>query len=227
MTRLKSHADKSVADVVKHSGEVVTNFMGGNSYKLNPMDTLKIVMASSIFGEPSYYRDGIGSKATGLPAGRHMMRSGKVGSTATVMTNAIDAALDFDFLGTLNVAKELRSEYMMRMNPAVIFIRAALHKDRVKFNEANPGVMKEVCDAIVNRPDDITNQFEYYMYVNGTKNKLPGIVKRSWADRLSKFNRYSISKYQTKGRIRDLVRISHAHSEVIDELMKTDGVLVL
>ena len=36
--------------------EIVTNFMGGDSYKLNPLDTLKLVSASSIFGEASYYR---------------------------------------------------------------------------------------------------------------------------------------------------------------------------
>jgi hypothetical protein len=36
----------------------VTNFMGGNSYEINALDTLKMVTASSIFGEPQYYRDG-------------------------------------------------------------------------------------------------------------------------------------------------------------------------
>jgi len=36
----------------------VTNFMGGNSYELSPIETLKMVTASSIFGEPQYYRDG-------------------------------------------------------------------------------------------------------------------------------------------------------------------------
>ena len=32
----------------------VTNFMGGTSYMYNPLDTLKMVSASSIFGEPQY-----------------------------------------------------------------------------------------------------------------------------------------------------------------------------
>ena len=36
----------------------VTNFMDGISYTINPLDTLKMVSASSIFGEPSYYRNG-------------------------------------------------------------------------------------------------------------------------------------------------------------------------
>ena len=32
----------------------VTNYMGGISYTVNPIDTLKLVTASSIFGEPQY-----------------------------------------------------------------------------------------------------------------------------------------------------------------------------
>ena len=42
----------------KKTQNQVTNFMGGISYTLNPLDTLKLVTASSIFGEPAYYRDG-------------------------------------------------------------------------------------------------------------------------------------------------------------------------
>ena len=38
--------------------ETVTNFMGGDSYVVNPLDTLKMISASSIFGEPQYYVDG-------------------------------------------------------------------------------------------------------------------------------------------------------------------------
>lgn len=34
------------------------NFMGGISYTINPLDTMKMVTASSIFGEPQYYRNG-------------------------------------------------------------------------------------------------------------------------------------------------------------------------
>ena len=41
----------------------VENFMGGVSYEYDPIDTLKMVTASSIFGEPQYYRSGEFSKA--------------------------------------------------------------------------------------------------------------------------------------------------------------------
>jgi hypothetical protein len=41
-----------------YGGTRVDNFMGGGSFKLNPIETLKMVTASSIFGEPAYYRNG-------------------------------------------------------------------------------------------------------------------------------------------------------------------------
>ena len=39
------------------------NFMGGISYRVDPLDTLKMISASFIFGEPQYYRDGDSSQA--------------------------------------------------------------------------------------------------------------------------------------------------------------------
>ena len=41
----------------------VVNYMGGVSYRWNPLDTLKLVTASSIFGEPAYYRNGAFAEA--------------------------------------------------------------------------------------------------------------------------------------------------------------------
>ena len=209
MSKFKVHASKREASVAKHSGEEVINFMGGTSYTLSPLNTLKIIAASSIFGEPAYYRSGVGGLGE---------------TTADIFTQAVNDALDFDFKATLDFAVELRHLYYMRMNPAVIFILASMHKNRKKFNEENPLYMREIGKNIADIPTDLTNQFEYFMYLNKSKNKLPGVVKRTWAERLGEFNRYSISKYQTQGRIRDLVRISHANSDIINELMKTDGI---
>jgi len=223
MARFKTHASKVEATVRKHSEQAVTNFMGGTSYELNPLSTLKLVAASSIFGEPSYYRNGVGSKSYVS----EYSRTSVIETTADIFTDAIDKALDFDFKATLEFASTLRKEYLMRLNPAVIFIRASMHPKRVEFNKANPGFMREIGKKIVERPDDITNQFMYYMYINGSKNNLPNIVKRSWAENLSLFDRYRMAKYQTRGMLKDIVRISHAHSPVIDEMMKTDGVLKL
>lgn len=230
MSRLSKHGEKNT--VAKHESEVTKNFMAGNSYTLTPLTTLKIVAASSIFGEPQYYRDGVGA-----PAGiKNMMTlreysiftsliGASTKSAADIFTAAIDKALDHDFKGTLDLALELRKEYFMRLNPAVIFVRANMHKNRVKFNEENPGYMRDIGKAIAMRPDDITNQFEYFMFVNGKKNGLSSLMKRTWASRLAEFSRYQLNKYKSK-RLIDLVRISHASSEDINELMKTGTIEV-
>ena len=233
MSKLSKHADKLDATVNSHKGEAVTNFMGMNSYKLNPLDTLRIVAASSIFGEAQYYREGM-SKTPIKPI-RNLRTieeysifsdflRGK-GSAADVFTAAIDNALNYDFKGTLELAFELRKDYFMRLNPAVIFVRADMHKDRTSFNEANPGYMRSLGRLIAQRPDDITNQFEYFMYLNKSKKGLSSLMKRTWADALQSYSRYQLNKYKGK-RLIDLVRLSHAHSTDIDELMKT-GTLVV
>ena len=52
-----SKMSQSVKEKKEKKGRV-ENFMGGYSYEVNPLDTLKMVTASSIFGEPQYYREG-------------------------------------------------------------------------------------------------------------------------------------------------------------------------
>ena len=228
MSKFRKHSVKSEADYKSFQDKAVTNFDGGISYTLNPLDTLRIVAASSIFGEPSYYR-GSHDKPSNLSTLKAYdvlgLYKDPSDTTTDVFTKAIDEALDYDFKATLELAKTLRHEHFMRLNPAVIFIRASQHPKRVAFNEANPGLMKQYGLDIVGRPDDITNQFDYYMFLKGSKNGLPSIVKRTWAEKLAEFSRYQVKKYKSKSLI-DLVRISHAHSEVIDELMKTGDVAV-
>jgi TROVE domain len=231
MSTLSKYSKKEVAAVRKHEDAVVENFMGGNSYKLSPLTTLRIVAASSIFGEPQYYRDGIEAPKTIRNYSTLMEYSifsamlKDTRTAADVFTSAIDAALDFDFKGTLDLALELRLDYFMRLNPSVIFVRATEHKNRVAFNEANPGYMKRIGKSIAIRPDDVTNQFDYFMYLNKSKNGLPSILKRTWAETLESFSRYQLNKYKGKSLI-DLVRISHANNDHINELMKT-GTLVM
>jgi hypothetical protein len=226
MSRLTSYGSKSRGIVNEHDSTAVENFMGGNSFTMNPLQTLKIIAASSIFGEPQYYRDGIDSSKT---IRNHMtlmeysifsdLFKG-VEDAATVFTKAIDASLTHDFKGTLDLAVELRKDYFMRLNPSVIFIRATLHEGRTTFNESNPGYMRSIGKQISMRPDDLTNQFDYFMFVNGSKKGLSSLVKRTWADRLKEFSRYQLNKYKGK-KLVDLVRISHANSSDIDELMRT------
>ena len=231
MSRLSHHADKKLADHVQYEATAVENFMGGRSYTLGPIETLKIIAASSIFGEPQYYRDGIGAEKTisnKMTLTEYSIFSSFLKDKKTmseVFTSAIDAALEEDFKATLDLAFTLRTEFFMRLNPSVIWVRASIHPKRAEFNEKHPGYMKEIGKKISIRPDDVTNQFEYYAYLKGSKKGLPSVVKRTWAETLEAFSRYQLNKYKGK-RLIDLVRISHAHSDDITELVKTGTLIV-
>jgi len=214
----------------------VTNFMGGNSYELNALDTLKMVTASSIFGEPSYYRNGefdeakISDAVYNVDACMKALSvlddskfSGK--KTSEIMEMVIDEALSEDFGAVLDWAVTLRKDYMMRLNPQVIMVRAAQHPGRVAFNEANPNKFRKVESLVMSRADEPASQLTYFLYKNKNKKNLPNILKRSWAEKLSSLNAYQVSKYKNTGLgMIDVVRISHANSPVLNELMKTGTV---
>jgi len=227
MSKLSDYADKKMAMQIAqnsiYGAFAVENFMGGTSYEINPLDTLRIVAASSIFGEPQYYRDGLKAPSNLQTLSKYSIFPSMYQSDVTateIFENAIESALSYDFKGTLDLALDLRTNFFMRLNPAVIFIKASQHPSRVEFNESNPGYMKSIGKAISLRADDLTNQFEYYMYKNGDKKGLSSMVKRTWAERLGEFSRYQLNKYKGK-RLIDLVRISHAKGEDINELMST------
>lgn len=224
MSRMTKSAKRDVVKetVAEHKDAAVVNFMGGTSYTLNPLDTLRIIAASSIFGEPSYYRKGDDTESyLSKLSGEVYVSPSK--STTSIFTKSIRDALDYSIDGTLELAKVLRHEYNMRLNPSIIFVEAALHKNRAKFNNENPKRMRQIGSDVIVRPDDIMNQFGYYKYLTHSKKKLPGILKKVWADKLSSFDRYQLSKYQTSGMLVDMVRISHAKSDLISEMMQLNG----
>lgn len=212
--------------------ETVKNFMGGDSYVINPLDTLKMITASSIFGEPSYYRDGKRSKRyvvdelvkefSAIPSEYEGL------NTETIMEKAIDKALDYDFNATIEFAATLRHDYFMRLNPQVIMVRAAIHPKRKEFSNAHPGKFDEINQKVMSRADEPMSQMSYYLYKNnGKKNNIPSILKRSWCNKISTINRYQMAKYKNHeiGMI-NAVRLCHANSDVINELMRTGTVEV-
>lgn len=217
----------------------VVNYMGGISYRWNPLDTLKLVTASSIFGEPAYYRDGAFAEAgiskvtDGCFAVHSLfeaylvpeMKAYEKKNTSQVMEEVIDAALEYDFRATLDWAVTLRKEYHMRLNPQVIMVRAAIHPKRGTFTEANPGVFARINAQVMARADEPASQLTYYLFRSQSKNRIPGILKRSWAERLSTMNRYEVYKYRNSGiGMIDTIRICHAKGDHIDELMRTGTV---
>lgn len=215
----------------KNKNGIVKNYMDGESFTVDPLTTLKMVCASSLFGEAQYYRNGIKNNAylsKDDPFAEYfaLKRDGR--NTREYMEDIIDASLSYDFMGTLNYAAELRDFYNIRINPQVIMVRAALHPSRAAFNEANPGVFADIQKKVMHRADEPSTQLAYYLLLNNnSKAKLPSVLKRSWADKLSSLNRYQVAKYKNAelGMI-NTVRICHANSDVIDELMSTGSVSV-
>lgn len=240
MNKIAKEVKKENANKKFLAMKPVKNFMGGVSYTLNPLDTLKMMAASSIFGEPSYYRDGEFSKARisdGYNKIDKLMKSYSVlaltgdrydMTTSRLMEEAIDAALDYDFKGVLDLAVELRHTFNMRLNPQIIMVRAAMHPKRVAFNEANPGVFARANAAVMARADEPASQMSYYIYKTGDKNNLPNPLKRTWKTKLESLNAYQVSKYKNAdlGMI-NVARVCHASSPVLNELMQTGTVAVM
>lgn len=211
--------------------QTVKNFMGGDSYVLDPLDTLKMLAASSIFGEPQYYR------TNGLDDGKYevndlitdqLFKDQDCKTTTEIFTAAIDAALDYDFHKTLQLAVTLRHTYHMRLNPQIIMVRAAIHPKRKQFTKKHPGLFLKIEMDVMLRADEPAIQAAYYLYLNhGKKNQMPSILKRAIAHRLSNASPYEINKYKNAeiGMI-NTVRLVHANSHALDELMKTRKVFI-
>ena len=244
MSRLAKAASATREHEALRTDEIVTNFMGGDSYKLTPLTTLRMIAASSIFGEPSYYRNGgldgkepkfceteylecIRTMLDEDPLSVTLHKSAKGKSTTEVFTEAIDAALDADFEGTLKLAVELRKDYNMRLNPQVIMVRASMHPKRAKWTEKNPGKFSSYEELVMSRADEPMTQLAYFIAVNNGKKKMPTILKKACAKKLSELNAYNVNKYKNAeiGMI-NAVRLTHANSPVIDELMRNGSVKV-
>lgn len=224
-----------ISKIVKENREVekkkpIVNFMGGISYKFNPLDTLKMMSASSIFGEPQYYRkSGIRDKKFETKVdNKYLLFNIEKGTTASeLMIDSINKALDYDFEGTIKWAEELRYDYYMRLNPQLIMVLASIHPNRKEFTKNNPGKFRELNSKIMRRADEPATQFSLYLYLNGDKSKIPSILKRSWADRINEMSKYEIAKYKNAevGLI-DTIRVCHASNCYTNELMKTGTIEV-
>lgn len=222
----------------KVTKKAVTNFMGGTSYELNPLDTLKIVAASSIFGEPSYYRNGEFADAGVKKIVDGVFRTNRLVSnfsifgsdfeglsTSDIMERSIDAALDYDFERTLEFAVELRKDFYMRLNPQVIMVRASVHPGRQSYTEKNPGKFAEINQLVMSRADEPASQLTYWLFRNESKSGIPSVLKRSWAKKIESLSRYQMAKYKNTGiGMIDTVRISHAKGPLVNELMTTGTV---
>lgn len=236
MSKLSTAAKAKTNERKFNELKPVTNFMNGISYEMiSPLETLKLVAASSIFGEPAYYRDGEFKKSYLRRLNEYFstysiftkeMYDSK--TTSDVMIDAIRNALDYDFGATLRFAIELRTDYYMRLNPQVILVEASIHPKRQEWTNENPGKFSEYALKIMLRADEPASQLSYWLYQNnGSISNIPNILKKAWAKKLSTLSRYEINKYKNaeSGMI-NAVRVSHANSTLLNELMKTGTIEV-
>lgn len=207
------------------------NHVGGTNHVLhNPIDTLRIMAASSFFGEPAYYVDPglksrggkINSKIGDTEAKAILALLGGLidfkspsTNTAEQLEQAIDAALDADLEATLKLAAELRNDDNIRTTPQVILVRAANHK-----KAKGSGLIRTYAKDIIKRGDEPAVQLAYQTYRFGKT--IPNALKKAWADFLNKQTEFNLAKYRMENRrvkTIDVVRVSHAHSEAISKLV--------
>ena len=216
----------------KHSSEEVTNFMGGTSYTISPIQALKLVASSSMFGEPKYYQKEESCHERPIVIGSCAKKmlvidgAGKLPSQYTL--EAIDKALAFDFKKTLELASELRNEYNIRFVPQLIMVKAAMHPSRVEFDEKNPGFFSNVEMSVMKRADEPAAQLACWLWLHGwKKNGIPSVLKRAWKKRVEMMTPYQVSKYKNaETGLINLVRICHACGDTVSELMKTGTVTI-
>lgn len=211
------------------------NFMGGTSFDVNdPFLRLRMIAASSFFGEPKYYSDQTssfkkvsGGISRGLPKSMFEHLSETLGeaspyiwrnmSSREIMEKCIDECLDKDVERTLKVAVRLRNEDFMRATPQVILVRAACHP-----KSKGTSLIRKYASEICKRGDEPASGLAYFFDAYG-RGKLPNSLKRAWKDILESFNDYTISKYKMKNNLVktvDVCSLVHAFSKSIDKLFK-------
>jgi polyhydroxyalkanoate synthesis regulator phasin len=230
------------------------NFMGGKSYKLNPLQSLKIVCTSMICGECQYYRRSSEKvKDAKKFVDFFLFPEFYQETTRDYFSTIVQKALDFDFQGTLMFIDKLRNEHYMRLNSNYLLVQAIHHPARADYNKKNPMVFRHTIDSVSNIPTDWTTQ---YRLLKESGKPIPTIWKKSIAEQLTKMSAYHAAKYIHGSRLRgkkvaarktaedktkseelkpnkdlanlvDLIRITHpTPSTVLNELVKDGKVTI-
>lgn len=210
------------------------NWMGGNSWDIsNPLVRLRIAASSCFFGEPMYYHGG--TEKTKINTGRRSETIGKASleylrktldavdpvewrgyTPKQLLESAIDAALKFDFEGTLKEAVRLRTEDNMRATPQVIIVRAA----QMKKGKGN-GLVRQYSLQTMQRVDDAVTQLAYQLAEFGKP--VPNSLKKAWRQFLMAQKPYNLAKYRMENKdvkLIDLVRFCHPKGVAFDQLVK-------
>ena len=207
-------------DLSEVSPDREVNFMGAHNFKLSALQQLYVVWSSAIIGEPSYYRN---SESKSYLSRLYQSDDLLCPETSNdIFMLCLKNALDENFKAVLDFAVQLRTEFKMRLGPQIILVEAALNQNRKKFNEDNPMYFRQIASKVICLPTDMKSQLDHYIKINGSKAKLPGILKRCWQDFEENMSRYHVAKYKNMGKLVDLVRLSHPRSsknELIADLV--------
>lgn len=232
MSKLNKSETKPLYETTSHK-----NHMNGDSWEVSdPFLRLRMVAASSFFGEPKYYNeDGtINSnvfinkdvydennkrnqyiiEGLGLPIFKPQDNC----EVKKQFEMLIDDCLNKDVEKTLQLAASLRNEDLIRSTPQVILVRAAMHK-----NSKGTGLVKKYANQICKRGDEPAAVISYLISTYGKDTPIPNSIKKSLKEILESFNDYEISKYKMENnfvKTRDVVNLVHAYSASIDKLMK-------
>lgn len=184
------------------SGVVVNNFMGGLSYRLNPLQTLEIVATSMICGEAQYYRKGTACQTQRAQHSTDNFRPHYVfqefytddsaTDTRDYYTRIVEEALDYDFGGCVELVGKIRTEYYMRLNSNYLLVKAVHHPKRAEYNKANPKLFLAAIQTVGAIPTDWTTQ---YKLLKESGKPIPTIWKRAIAEKLQGMTAYHANKY--------------------------------
>ena len=220
----------------KNNSSIHQNFMGGNSWDVsNPFIKLRMIAASSFFGEPQYYKEdgsiNLKYEYTNIDQETFKYVENFLGkcfiapspsdcdscSWQETIEHVIDDCLNIDVEKTLHIASMLRNEDLIRSTPQVILVRAAMH-EKCK----GTGLIGKYINKICIRGDEPAAGLSYLISKYGKKTPIPNSLKKGWKRVLESFDDYVISKYKMENnfvKTRDVVNLVHAYSNSIHKLM--------
>ena len=200
MAKLNKTETKPTYEKTSHK-----NYMGGDSWNLSdPFIRLRMVAASSFFGEPKYYNEdgtinsNIFKNENELDfkdlnyifesLGEPIFKPQDECEVTKQFETLIDDCLNVDVEKTLQLAVSLRNEDLIRSTPQVILVRAAMHK-----NAKGTGLITKYIDKICTRADEPACVLSYLISTYGKDTPIPNSLKKGLKKVLESYDTYQLS----------------------------------
>ena len=203
------------------------NHMGGISYfPENPLLELELILYSSFLNEPTYYNPKTDTTLSYKTEEQEKLKNfilfpnyGEKSRQRIFFETAVKA-YDYDFKGTLELAKKGRIEFLMRKSPCELLSIGASHSKRVQFNKENPLCFRNIVKEVCLLPTDMVSILDSWKSLKGSKTSFPTFLKKTFSDILIHLKPYHLNKYRRA--CIDMVRLCHPpKTKLLDELMST------